>query len=125
MVEGTAAQKQIVSLGYPAGWTVAIMCTETRWTALLASIDERRPRLRAFTRLKERITVIDGAIFRESPPNYRHIMAHELGHIRCECADENRVEHLAFELERGPAPGLPVEAKPPATAVTAGALGSQ
>jgi hypothetical protein len=28
--------------------------------------------------------VLNGAIFREFPSNYRHIIAHELGHVRCQ-----------------------------------------
>jgi hypothetical protein len=44
--------------------------------------------------------VLNGAIFHEFPPRYRHIMAHELAHIQCNCADESYADSLADKLEK-------------------------
>ncbi len=103
--EGKLVQKEVQTLVFPPGWTIAIMCTQVRWEQIL---QQANPPLThaAFTRMSQRLTVLNGAIFHEFPPNYHHIMAHELGHIRCGgCADEGYVEKLAVRLEKG----LPVE----------------
>jgi hypothetical protein len=104
MVEGRAVQQAVQTLRFPAGWTIAIMCTPVRWEQLIQQVNP--PRTHAgFTRISERITVLNGAIFHEFPPKYRHILAHELGHIQCGgCNDEGYVEKLAFQLEKGTGP---------------------
>ena len=97
--EGKQLQAELQTLRYPPGWTLAIMCTPVRWDSILREADVRNTDA-AFTRISERITIFNGDIFREFPPNYRHIMAHELAHITCNCADEGRTEKIAHELER-------------------------
>lgn len=99
MAEGMKLRDELRTLAYPPGWTLAIMCTPVRWEALLRSADIRNTSA-AFTRISERITVFNGAIFREFPPRYRHIMAHELAHIQCDCRDEVAADKLAGKLEK-------------------------
>jgi hypothetical protein len=99
MVEGRAVDREVRELQYPAGWTVAIMCTPVRWEEILQQVNPPRTDA-AFTRISQRITVVNGAIFHEFPSHARHILAHELAHIQCNCADEYRVEKLAFTLEK-------------------------
>jgi hypothetical protein len=98
--EGLAVQQELQTLPFPPGWTIAIMCTPVRWDVILREADIRNTHAAAFTRPKERITILNAAIFHDFPLNYRHIMAHELAHIRCGCADEAVAEKLAFELEK-------------------------
>jgi hypothetical protein len=98
--EGLAVQRELQTLPFPPGWTIAVMCTPARWDLILREADVRNTHA-AFTRPKERITILNAAIFHDFPPNYRHIMAHELAHIQCGCADEAVAEKLASELEEG------------------------
>jgi hypothetical protein len=99
--EGKLVQKEVQTLVFPPGWTIAIMCTMVRWEQI---VEQANPPLThaGFTRMSQRLTVLNGAIFHDFPPNYRHIMAHELGHIKCGgCTDEGYVEKLAVQLEKG------------------------
>jgi len=99
--EGKRLQAELETLHYPAGWTLAIMCTAVRWDSILREADVRNTHV-AFTRISERITVFNSNIFHDFPQNYRHIVAHELGHINCNCADEGKAEELAHEMEKAP-----------------------
>jgi hypothetical protein len=78
-------------LGYPPDWNVAIACTEIAWKQLKERIDARSHY--AFTLLKQRITFVRGEIFKR-PPEWdfvpEEVFKHELGHIRCNCADERK-----------------------------------
>ena len=103
VTEGSIVQHEVQTLPFPPGWTIAIMCTPVRWETLLQQADPGKTHA-AFTRLGERITVLNGDIFHDFPLRYRHIMAHELGHIQCGCADEARAEKLAEQLEKGSSP---------------------
>lgn len=100
--ERDLAQKELQTLQFPARWTVVIACTPSRWEALLHQLHPPYTRF-AFTGLADRVTVLNGAMFHEFPPNYRHVIAHELAHVKCSCSDEQRAEELAFELEKKPA----------------------
>jgi hypothetical protein len=80
---------------FPADWTLAVACDPMTWGAA-----RRRagfpPTLTAFTGLKPRLTILNGAIFVEQPSFYEHTLAHELGHIRCNCSEESRAEDMAI-----------------------------
>jgi len=99
VAERKLLQGELANLPFPPGWTLAIMCTPVRWATIFQQVSPPYTR-DAFTRISERITVFNGAVFREFPSRHRHIMAHELAHVRCGCADENQVEGLAYMLER-------------------------
>jgi hypothetical protein len=99
VAEGEKVNTELQTLHFPPGWRVAIMCTPVRWQAILQQADVRNTDA-AFTRISERITILNGDIFRVYTTNYRHIMAHELAHIMCTCADEGKAEKIAHKLER-------------------------
>jgi hypothetical protein len=101
--EGKAVQKELQTLPFPPGWKIAIMCTPVRWQAITSPLDQPAGTPEAFTVASQRLTVLDGAIFHQFPPHYRHVMAHELAHIQCKCSDEIRAEKLAHNLEQAPA----------------------
>jgi len=89
---------ELHQLHFPAGWRIAIVCTSLRWQQILQQRDLHY-NTRGFTNLKSQLTVLDGVIFREFPSNYRHIIAHELAHIQCQCRDETMAERIARDLE--------------------------
>lgn len=98
--EGALLFGELHLLRYPAGWRVAIICNSVRWEQIIQQRDLDH-RTRAFTNLESQLTVLNGDIFHEFPSNYRRIIAHELGHVRCRCRDEKVAEKVASELERG------------------------
>jgi hypothetical protein len=99
MTEGRIVQNEMQTLPFPPGWTVAIMCTPVRWQTILQQADSP-PTQTAFTSFSQRLTILNGAIFRGFPATYRHTLAHELAHVQCQCKDEARAERLAKELEK-------------------------
>jgi hypothetical protein len=103
MQEGKAVQQELQTLHFPPGWKIAIVCSPVRWQILTQPMDTPHTPI-AFTRPNQRLTALNGAIFHEFPPHYRHILAHELGHIQCNCADEALVEQLASKLEKNKGP---------------------
>lgn len=96
--EGSLLFSELHLFRFPPGWRVAIVCTPVRWEQILQQRDLDY-RTRAFTNLESRLTVLNGDIFREFPSNYRHIIAHELGHVRCQCKEEDRADQIADRLE--------------------------
>ena len=92
-----ALQEELKTLSYPAGWTLAITCTPSYWTNAVRSFRNVRSDT-AFTHLPARLTVLNGAIFQQLRPAYRYVIAHELGHIRCDCDDEERANAIAWKL---------------------------
>lgn len=98
-VERDLVQHELQTLQFPPQWTLVIACTPLRWEALLHQLHPPYTRS-AFTGLADRVTVLNGAMFHEFPPNYRHVIAHELAHAKCNCSDEQKAEELALELEK-------------------------
>lgn len=110
-VERDLVQKELQTLQFPPGWTLVIACTQLRWDALFHQLHPPYTRF-AFTGLADRVTVLNGAMFHEFPPNYRHVIAHELAHVKCNCSDEQKAEELAFRLEKNGTAETHVSAKP-------------
>jgi hypothetical protein len=93
----------IRSMPFPDDWTIVVTCNDHDWQNWLAK--SKYPRTNtAFTGLKQRITVLNGFIFapsyRRTSPRYvpKFTMAHEIGHIRCQCEDEFTADKLAVEI---------------------------
>ncbi|MFB3917758.1 MAG: hypothetical protein ACE14M_13580 [Terriglobales bacterium] len=102
-VEHDGVMLALQTLHFPNDWTIYIMCSRVHWED--ARIKANSPNTRtAFTLLDSRLTVINGAIFGGLPGQYRRILAHELGHIECQCADEEKVQKIAHRLLNQKAP---------------------
>lgn len=97
--EARQLQEELKSLPYPPGWTLAIMCRQVRWEQILQQADVHTTHA-AFTRIAERLTIFNADIFHQSPAFYRQVIAHELGHIKCNCASETNAEKIGQQLQR-------------------------
>ena len=85
------------TLDYPADWHIYI-AGEKQWADLMTKVDH--PSQLAVTDRKQRITVIRALALTD--PNVtgkyvtaHHVLAHELGHIVCNCNDEWKAEDYA------------------------------
>ena len=94
-----ALSAELQTLRFPEGWTIAIACTPVAWNESLR-LAEYPLTASAFTSLHTRITVLNGAIFSGLRTEYRGSIAHELGHIVCNCVNEVRADAAARRLER-------------------------
>ena len=91
---------EIARVSFPADRTLVVACHETEWQMLQTKGDAQSTKY-AFTNLVGRITVLNGAIFLQnavSRPAHR-ILLHEIGHIQCNCGDENKAERWALSFE--------------------------
>ena len=86
---------------FPSDWTVVVACTPTMWSYLQAKADAGETAT-AFTNLRGRVTVVNGAIYLETPPLHgtphrtpRTVLQHERGHILCRCSDEQKADSLS------------------------------
>lgn len=95
-----ALQAELKTLNYPPEWKVGILCTPVAWNELVRKSELSNVHT-GITELKEKYTFLNGAIFTGWPQEYRHTIAHELGHIYCNCVSEYKAEKLAFNIERG------------------------
>jgi hypothetical protein len=92
---------EIARVPFPAGWTLVVACNETEWQMLQTKADAQATK-HAFTNLAGRVTVLNGVMFLQnavSRPAHR-ILLHEIGHIKCNCGDENKAERWALSLEK-------------------------
>ena len=85
------------TLDYPADWHIYI-AGEKQWADLMTKVDHTSQL--AVTDRKQRITVIRALALTD--PNVtgkyvtaHHVLAHELGHIVCNCNDEWKAEDYA------------------------------
>jgi hypothetical protein len=85
------------TLDYPADWHIYI-AGEKQWADLMTKVDHTSQL--AVTDRKQRITVIRALALAD--PNVtgkyvtaHHVLAHELGHIVCNCNDEWKAENYA------------------------------
>jgi hypothetical protein len=84
---------------YPRDWTVVIACSDSDWHYLQGEADAFGTR-DAFTNIKGKTTVIRGELFL-NPPIGRPaplVLLHELGHITCQCGNEDTAENFAQKL---------------------------
>jgi hypothetical protein len=88
----------IASTGFPAGWTVYVACTPQSWDLVLRQADSVGRTHTGFTNRKNRITVINGAMYYSGFSQFgtlksgASVLRHELGHIICNCSDENEAD---------------------------------
>jgi len=85
------------TLDFPSDWRI-IMAGEKLWAGEMEKVDHTSQL--AVTDRKQHITLIRAAAFTD--PNLtgkyitaRHVLAHELGHIKCGCNDEWKAENYA------------------------------
>jgi hypothetical protein len=90
-------QEELLVLHYPSGWTIEVSCTTVAWQIAWRKAGAP-PTTTAFTQPGNRITVLNGEIFRMSAGKYRKIIAHELAHIRCQCNGEYAADKIALQL---------------------------
>ena len=81
---------------YPRDWTVVIVCSDSDWHYLQRKADALGTK-DAFTNIKGKTTVIRGKLFLNPPISRpaRLVLLHELGHITCQCGNEDRAENFA------------------------------
>ena len=96
-------QAELTTLHYPAEWTIEISCTTIAWEQAWRKAGGP-PTTRAFTQLKNKITILNGSIFRENRSAYRRSISHELAHILCACKNEDDAQVLAQKLESSSSP---------------------
>jgi hypothetical protein len=84
---------------YPRDWTVVITCSDSDWHYLQRKADAFGT-IDAFTNIKGKTTVIRGEIFLNPRigRSARVVLLHELGHITCQCGDEDTAEEFAQKL---------------------------
>ncbi len=96
--EYQAVQQELATLAYPSNWTVGVVCNQNAWNSLIAFA--RVHTQTGFTNLQKHTTAVNARKFRDSRVRFRHTLAHELGHVTCQCDSEERAEELANRLER-------------------------
>ncbi len=97
-------QAELPTINFPEGWKFIVTCNPLAWE-FARKVAGSPPTDAAFTDLTQRITVLNSAKLRQRRPQYRHILVHELGHVRCNCNDEWKAETFAMSTDRpGPAP---------------------
>lgn len=84
---------------YPRDWTVVIACSDSDWHYLQRKADALGTS-DAFTNIKGKTTVIRGELFLNPPIGRpaRLVLLHELGHITCQCGNEDTAENFAQKL---------------------------
>ena len=93
--------QDLSGIGFPKDWRFAVACTPIAWEQLQRIGDAARTHT-AFTNLKGRITILNGAIYLQSLPLHgtihrtpRTVLEHEYGHLVCNCADEANADIAA------------------------------
>jgi hypothetical protein len=84
---------------YPGDWAVLIACSDDHWHYLQRKADAFGTS-DAFTNIKGKTTVIRGELFLNPPIGRpaRLVLLHELGHIPCQCGNEDTAENSAQKL---------------------------
>jgi len=88
----------IQQVGFPKEWLVLIACNDEDWEHIKQGTKLSPYHAKtAFTSLKKRTTVVKLAIFDAvynmgNPP--WNVLLHEVGHIRCQCSDEDEADKL-------------------------------
>jgi hypothetical protein len=85
----------------PANWQVVVVCTPQAWQHYRAMFGAEATQS-AFTIRSHRITIVNAAMYDEKPESQsRFILAHEAGHLICNCDDEDKADKEAEKLLRG------------------------
>lgn len=89
-------------LDFPADWKIYV-AGEKQWSGLMEQVDHTSQL--AVTDRQKHITVIRALALTD--PNVtgkyvtaKHVLAHELGHIKCGCDDEWKAENYANQHDR-------------------------
>jgi hypothetical protein len=82
---------------YPADWRIYV-ASEQQWAGLMGKVDHTSRA--AVTDRKQHITIVRGLLFTDIAATgvhvtAQHVLAHELGHIMCNCDDEWEAEKYA------------------------------
>ena len=99
-------------LRYPKEWKILVACNRLVWERLKQNADALETNT-AFTNLSRHVTVLNGEIYREMLPLHgtdhrtpQLVLKHELGHIICACASEDRADRVAGRVQSSyPMPG--------------------
>ena len=95
------ATKIIATVQFPENWRVVLVRDQPTWDYLRRKGDTFATRT-IFTNVKGRITVVNWEIF--ARPNVARpalrVLLHELGHILCDCEDENKAEKFGVFREK-------------------------
>jgi hypothetical protein len=88
-------------IAYPKDWTVVVACSDSDWQYLQCKADAMGTK-HAFTNVKGRTTVIRGEMLLNPliGRSVRLILLHELGHIACQCGNEDTAEHFARTADK-------------------------
>jgi len=93
--------EDLKDVSFPKDWRIAIACTAIAWKELQRKGDAFATNT-AYTNLKGRITILNGAIYQQPLPlrgttrrTPKNVLRHELGHIVCQCGDEDKADHAA------------------------------
>jgi hypothetical protein len=81
---------------YPKDWSIVVACSDSDWKYLQRKGDAFDTN-HAFTNLKGKMTVVRGDVLLNPPMGRpaKLILLHELGHITCQCGDEDKAEGFA------------------------------
>ena len=95
--DAAAIVTDLKGLDYPADWTIYV-AGEKQWSGLMDKVDHTSQL--AVTDRAKRVTVIRALALTD--PNVtgkyvtaHHVLAHELGHVQCNCNDEWKAETYA------------------------------
>ena len=81
----------VKTLPYPADWKVVVVCNENLWDGLMKQANVDYISDYAFTYQPNRVTFIRAKVFAERMEyTPEQVLSHELGHIMCNCDDEDR-----------------------------------
>src|SRR4051812_30523894 len=88
--------REIKSVPTSHRWIV--VCSLDAWNYALHKAGAWGRTNTALTYENNSLTLINGAVFEESPEFYRHVMYHEAGHVVCSCSSEKKAETEAQRL---------------------------
>jgi hypothetical protein len=81
---------------FPVNWHILII-PERNWLVVKANTHVSTQA--AFTNLKEHETIIRERFVLDTPEELRYVLAHEAGHIACQCKNEVVADSWAHEHE--------------------------
>lgn len=76
-----------------------VVCSLDSWNTALRKAGVWGRTNTAFTTGDTTLTLINGAVFEESPAFYRRVIFHEAGHVLCHCSNERRAEDEGKRIE--------------------------
>jgi hypothetical protein len=97
--------RKVRAAGFPNDWTVVVTCNQRDWQdwAAKAKLPMGAAGL-GFTSLKSKTTFLNGPKLFDGPVKpgmVDNVMRHEIGHILCNCTDENKANELGRAHDAG------------------------